>query len=537
MLTIAQYDDFSTENIWMLFSKRYNAYIGGSSMKLIKALFSRTMFMILAVLLEVLLIFSAFRWFNENVAWIEAVLRIFSIIFILFIIKNSRHLSSDMLWIVMISLFPVPGMALFLLLGAGMVFGRTYRSLTARTAAQRSHLPQDPDVLQEMKESCPFLAGQFRYISESAGFPFYRNESISYYPLGDTGFPVILEELKKAQEFIFLEYFIIEEGEMWNSMLAILEEKAAQGLDVRVMYDDFGSFMTLSWDYAKKLESKGIRCVPFNRVNPLIGAITNHRDHRKILVIDGKTAFSGGVNLADEYINHIEKHGHWKDNIIKVTGEAVWSYTVMFLTHWNALCPTDESFETFQRHSKTDHTDGYIAPYGDTPLDDEITAQYIYMSMINQANDYCYIFTPYLIIDTEMINALILAAKRGVDVRIVTPGIPDKKLVFSITRSYYRQLIEGGVKIYEYTPGFVHSKVFLCDDETAAVGTINLDYRSLYLHFENSTFLYGCSAIQDIRKDFEDTFPKCHQVALSEAQNGFFKEMWLAVLRLFAPMM
>ncbi|MBR0384963.1 MAG: cardiolipin synthase [Erysipelotrichaceae bacterium] len=420
--------------------------------------------------------FGVFYWFGEQAAWIETVLRIASVFIVLAIIKNTRHLSTDIIWIVLIISFPVFGSAMYILVEANLWSSETFQKLFISTDNSRHYYVQDPEVLKEIKQKGRYYRGQFNYISQAAGWPFYRNTGFDYYSTGDEGFPVMLEELKKAEKFIFLEYFIIEEGKMWNAILQILEEKAAQGVDVRVMYDDAGSFFTLSPRYARKLEKKGIRCLPFNRINPIIGIIMNHRDHRKIMVIDGKVACSGGINLADEYINVRKRFGYWKDNVYRVTGEAVWSFTVMFLTHWNALRKTDDDFETFKvEQESADESDGYLAPYGETPLDDEITAQNIYMGILSQANDYCYIMTPYLLIDTEMINALILAAKRGVDVRILTPGIPDKKLVFQITRSYYRQLLEGGVKIYEYTPGFVHSKVFVADDLVASVGTVNLD--------------------------------------------------------------
>ncbi|MBO7676472.1 MAG: cardiolipin synthase, partial [Erysipelotrichaceae bacterium] len=340
-----------------------------------------------------------------------------------------------------------------------------------------------------------------------------------------------------AKKFIFIEYFIIETGYMWNSILEILEEKAKEGLDVRVMYDDLGSFFLLPASYFRQLEEKGIKCLPFNRINPYLNIIINHRDHRKIMVIDGKVAFSGGVNLADEYINYIERFGKWKDNIIMIKGEAVWSFTVMFLTHWNAIRDTDTDFEKFTVRTNSRKSDGYIAPYGETPLDKENSSQNIYLNILNQAQDYCYIYTPYLIIDTEMINALILCAKRGVDIRIITPGIPDKKVVFSITRSYYRQLVEGGVKIFEYTPGFVHSKVFVSDDILATVGTVNLDYRSLYLHFENGAYIFGSEKIAEIRDDLVGAMEEGHEVSLKECKYNVIKEFALSVLRLFAPMM
>ena len=506
-------------------------------MKIIKALFSRAAFMVLMVIIEISVITSIFIFFGEQAEWIDIVLRIISLLIILWIIKNSRHLSSDMMWLVLIVLFPVAGSAIYLLIGADLFLSRTFRNIIVSTSGAKKYYQQDPAVLENMKKEAPDICGQFRYISKYAGFPFYENTDFSYYKLADEGYPVMLEEMKKAEKFIFLEYFIIEPGIMWNGMLEILEQKVKEGLDVRVMYDDIGSFMTLSYKYARTLEEKGIKCIPFNRINPILGAIMNHRDHRKIMVIDGKTAFSGGANLADEYINVKKIHGHWKDNIIRIKGKAVWSYTVMFLTHWNALRKTDEDFTVFRAEAEPGKKDGYIAAYGDTPLDADITAQNIYMGILNETAEYCYIMTPYLIIDTELINGLILAAQQGNDVRIITPGIPDKKIVWWITRSYYRQLIEGGVKIYEYSPGFVHSKVFVSDDRVATVGTVNLDYRSLYLHFENGTYLYGSEKVKEIRQDFLETCEKCHEVSWEESRNGFIAEFLLSVLRIFAPMM
>ena len=507
-------------------------------MKILKAVFSRTTFMILMIILEVLIILGVMHWFGDQAAWIEGVLRIASVVVVLYGIKNSKHLSSDMIWIVGIILFPVPGTILYFLLGANLLMSRTYKNIQNSTIKNAKYYKQNENVLKDLYAAAPELRGQFSYISKNAGFPFYKNTGFDYYGLGDTGYPIMLEELNKAEKFIFLEYFIVEEGEMWNGILEILERKVTEGVDVRVMYDDLGSFFTLSSKYAKQLEQKGIKCIPFNRINPIVGIIMNHRDHRKIMVIDGKVAFSGGINLADEYINTKVVHGHWKDNVIRITGKAVWSYTVMFLTHWNALSKTkDNNFLKFKAEALEGEEDGFIAPYGETPLDGEITAQNIYMGILNQANDYCYIYTPYLIIDSEFINALILAAKHGVDVRIITPGIPDKKIVWDITRSYYRLLIEGGVKIYEYTPGFVHSKVFVSDDKIATVGTVNLDYRSLYLHFENGTYLYGSKKVLDVKKDFLDAIEESNEISLGEAKYGPFKEFYLSVLRLFAPMM
>ena len=511
-------------------------------MKILKKLFSRTTFMVIMIILEIRMITQFFKWFGNTAAWIEIRLRIIGVLIVLYIVNNSKHLSSDMLWILSIMVSPVFGTALYLLLGANLLSSETFHNILIRTLDARKYYKQDPEVLKEMEEKAPVHSGQFRYISEGAYFPFYRNTGFNYYGLGDEGYPVMLEELKKAEKFIFMEYFIIEEGTMWNGMLEILKQKAAEGLDVRVLYDDLGSFFTLPLSYARQLEEYGIKCIPFNKINPFIGSIANHRDHRKIMVIDGKVAFSGGVNLADEYINVKVIHGHWKDNIIRITGEAVWSYTVLFLTHWNALRKTDDNYTVFKVESEpTEQFDGYIAPYGETPLGDERTAQNIYLNILNQAKDYCYIFTPYLMIDTDFINSLILAAKRGVDVRLMTPGVPDKKLVYKITQSYYRNLLRGGVRIIEYTPGFVHAKVFVCDDKIATVGTVNLDYRSLYLHFENGTYLYDVSAVMDIKKDFLDTLTVSTEVSLKDRQHARrfrpLSTLLIGILKLFAPLM
>ena len=507
-------------------------------MERLKRSFSRICLLLPTIILEFVLLSKLMHWFGNRVVWIETVLHIVGAIIILTIVRTARHLSSSIIWIICIAMFPVFGTVTFLLLGADLLISRTFKNITKWTDFARSYYVQDKKVMKELAEKDPDLYGDFHYISKSEGFPFYKNTGFDYYKTGDEGYPVMLEELKKAEKFIFMEYFIIEEGVMWNGILEILEQKAKEGVDVRVMYDDLGSFFTVSGKFASHLEEKGIRCIPFNRINPIIGTILNHRDHRKIMVIDGKVAFSGGVNLADEYINVISPFGHWKENIIRITGQAVWSYTVMFLTHWNALSNVkDEDFAVFKAEPLRGRKDGYIAPYGETPLDLEIVAQNIYMSIINQSKKYCYIMTPYLIIDTDMINTLILAAKRGVDVRIMTPGIPDKKVIWKITRSYYPQLIEGGVKIYEYTPGFVHAKVFVSDDMVATVGTVNLDYRSLYLHFENGTYLYGSKKVLEIRDDYLETIDQCRQMNSSETKNNLLMELVISILRIFAPLM
>ena len=508
-------------------------------MKFIKRSYTRMVLLIILVVVEVIGIYLAFRYFYDKMGWIETIAHVFSMIIVLHLIVHSKHLSQDVIWIVLILMVPVVGTTSYLLVGADLTFTKTYKNILKETKRASQYLAQNGEIVKDFEDDAPNFRGQLRYISRSAGFPVYRNTGYEYFDCGEAGFPTMLAELRKAEKFIFLEYFIIEEGVMWNSILDILKKKVEEGVEVRVMYDDFGSITTLSASYGKQLEKMGIKCVTFNRVNPVINVIMNHRDHRKIMVIDGKVAFSGGINLADEYINEIVRFGYWKDNVFMVKGEAVWSYTVMFLTNWNALRYEDEDYLKYKavEFDADLDWDGYVAPYGDTPLDDEIVGQNIYLNIINQANDYVYIITPYLIIDSDMSNALELASKRGVDVRIITPGIPDKKIVWQLTKSYYADLIEAGVKIYEYTPGFIHAKVFVSDDIVATTGSVNLDYRSLYLHFEIGNFLYDSSKIMDIKKDVVNILAVSHEVSYEETASGVIKKFFVSILRLVAPLL
>ena len=432
-------------------------------------------------------------------------------------------------------LFPLIGTLLYIILSNNMKRSKVLKSINENIENGQKYLIQDEFIKKEIDNK---NLGQLKYISEFAGFPVTKNNEINYYSLGDDVYPVMLEELKKAKKFIFIEYFIINNGTMWQGILDILKEKANSGLDVRVLYDDMGSVAMLPSNYPKLLGKYGIKCMQFNKLSPFAGIIMNNRDHRKMMIIDGHTAFSGGINISDEYININSKLGVWKDNGIRIKGEAVWNFTVMFLEMWNSFKKEDNDYNKYKYNFTEKYKEnGFVVPYGESPLDDVITGEDIYLNIINQAKKYVYIYTPYLIIDTDMINSLILAARRGVDVRIVVPGIPDKKIVYDLTSSYFYTLIKGGVKIYTYTNGFVHSKVFLSDDEIATVGTINLDYRSLYLHFECGIYMKDTNVIKDIKKDFEDSFKESHKVDEKEAKNGLFKGLWQAILRLFAPMM
>lgn len=506
-------------------------------MKIFKTTFTRIILMAIVILLEFLMLFLLLQYFYKQAIWIESILKIASVFIVLGIANYSKHLSFDLFWMILIVASPVFGTTIYLLTGADLIANKTYRNLQKETEKSLKYYVQDQDVYQEAMRVDENYQGQLEYIVKSAQFPVYKKEHVTYYPLGDLGFPIMLEELKKAEKFIFMEYFIIEEGILWGQIQDILEEKVKQGIEVRVMYDDIGSVMTVPSTFAKKMQEKGIQCISFNRLNPIVSSIMNHRDHRKILVIDGKVAFTGGINLADNYINQKELYGHWKDNVIRFTGEAVWSFTVLFLTNWNAIQKEDEDYEIYHVLTKEKVTEGYIIPYGDTPLDNENVAQNIYMNMLHQAKKYCYIMTPYLIIDPDMKNALILARKRGVDVRIITPGIPDKEIIWKITKSYFPELIREGIQIYAYTPGFVHAKVFVCDDVISTVGTVNLDYRSLYLHFENGLFLYYVNEIDSIKQDLLETMKKSKEIKEEDCSYGVIKNFFLSIIRLFSPML
>ena len=485
--------------------------------------------------LQILLSFSIYMFLIEHIAFINIIFSVISILLVLAIIKNSKNYSYTLPWIIILVWFPLIGSILYIILGRNKNKSKVLKSIVKSDKESKKYLIQDPEIKEQFKEN-----SRIKYISDFAGFPVTTNNEVNYYPIGEEAFEAMLEEIKKAEKFIFLEYFIINQGKMWNSILKILEEKEKKGVDVRVMYDDLGCLPTLDSSYPKELEKKKIKCVVFNKLKPFAGVIMNNRDHRKILVIDGKVAFSGGINLADEYINKIVKYGHWKDNAIKIKGDAVWNYTVMFLSIWNSFRHEDGDYTKFKNDTNMQNkkiNNGFVVPYGETPLDEEFTGEDIYLNIINQANKYVYIITPYLIIDTDMINALNLAAKRGVDVRIVIPGIPDKKVVYTLSESYMEPLIKGGVKIYKYTPGFAHSKVFVADDNVATVGTINMDYRSLYLHFECGCYFENVDVIKDIKKDLDSTLARSHEVTLKEAVPNLIKGTWQALLRLVAPLM
>jgi cardiolipin synthase len=439
----------------------------------------------------------------------------------------------------LIMAFPVMGLCLYLLFGHSYVSKRTRRKFEKIDAVLDENLKQDNEIFERLKEENPAVANQFFYIYQYGRYPVCQNTEVVFYSEAEEGLEAQKEAMRKAESFIFMEYHAIEDAEAFEGIKEILVQKAKEGVEVRILYDDVGSIGFINPRFIKRMEEEGIQCRVFNPIAPFLNIFMNNRDHRKITVVDGKVGFTGGYNLANEYFNITHPHGQWKDTGVRLCGDAVNSLTCMFLEMWNVFQSADKNFERYLL-AVPYHLEGngYVAPYADSPLDGEPVGENVYMNIIKNAKHYVYFTTPYLIISDEMQRELSLAAKRGVDVRIITPGIPDKKIVFQVTRSYYAGLVKSGIRIFEYAPGFIHAKQCVSDDETATVGTINLDFRSLYFHFENGVFLYQCSAVGSIKKDFDNLFSVCREVT-EKYRTGRSAALRLGqcILRLFAPLL
>ena len=506
---------------------------------IVHAVFSRFGLTVVLLIVHVIILFSVFQWFEEFLLHFYGVLVLFTFGMVVYLLNSRMNPTAKITWLIVISLLPVFGVLLYLYTQSD-VGHRALKGRVDRIAADTWMSIRQPEgALEGLAGECPGAASLARYMGRSGCHPVFENTAVTYFPLGERKFEAMLAELEKAEHFIFLEYFIVDEGVMWGQILEILAKKAAQGVDVRVMYDGTCEFALLPRDYPRRLKKLGIRCKVFAPVTPFVSTCYNYRDHRKILVIDGHTAFNGGVNLADEYINRKVKYGHWKDAAVMLKGEAVRSFTLMFLQMWGIGERTDEyaRFLAYDPHP-VKGAGGYVVPYGDCPLDGEKVGERVYMDILNRSLSYVHIMTPYLILDGEMETALKFAAERGAEVVLILPGIPDKAVPYALAKTHYMTLLESGVKIYEYTPGFVHAKVFLSDGAEAVVGTINLDYRSLYHHFECATYLYGVSCIREIEEDFQETLAKCRRVTPETVR----KEKWTVrltgrLMKAIAPLM
>jgi cardiolipin synthase len=508
--------------------------------KWVRVVFRRRVFVITLLLVQIAFTIFLIAGSSMYFHYANWAFNILSIVVCIHVINKREKAAYKLTWVFIIMLVPIFGGIMYILFYTQSNPRKLKRLIEKTTAECRDSFYLSGNSLSALAEAFPEFLPQANYLQEYAGFPVYTHTGTEYFPSGEAFFHRVLEELEKAERYIFLEYFILRQGVMLNPIIAILERKAREGLDVRLMYDDLGCFMSLPPDFHGRLEQKGIKCFVFNPFKPIFSSLQNNRDHRKILSIDGKVAFTGGLNLADEYINAVSRFGHWKDAAIMLRGEGAWSLTLIFLRMWNLKRGERDDYNSlypWKNSPCTVESDGFVQPYADSPIDDENVGEHVYIQIINKAKEYVYINTPYLVLDDNLLSALTLAAKSGVDVRIITPHRWDKRIVAITSRSYYRQLISAGVKVYEYSSGFNHSKTFVSDDRVATVGTTNLDFRSLYLHFECGVLVFNNSAVKAVKEDFLQTIPVSHQVTLKECARNAFQRIVPDVLRVFAPLM
>ena len=510
----------------------------------------RVLGLLVAAAIQGVIIYFAATGLSAFAEAFESVLTIASFFVVLYIMTAHDEATYQLLWLLFVLLLPVPGTLAYLLYG----HKRSGRKIAKKLAAPEAELinlyeRMNGDTATGLiAPKYPRLAQTLNTIEKKTGYPALIAGGIEYYPLGEKLYAKMLEEMGKASHFIYCEYFIIEHGKMWDQMEDIMAEKAAQGVKVRVMYDDLGSIGTYAPKEIARLKERGIDCVRFNPVQYVTGTL-NYRDHRKMLIIDGTTAFSGGVNLADEYINEVVKFGHWKDIGFYMTGAPVANYTHMFASFWNAFSNDKVSEDEYtvmidnaadfvqaEADGGYDIGDGAVLSYYDNPVNDNNISNDLFIDLLYQAEDYIWFYTPYLMPGASLLEAFIKAAERGVDVRIVTPGVPDKKIILRMTRSYYSQLMAAGVKIYEYTPGFVHAKACIMDDHVATTGTVNLDYRSLFLHFENNTIFVDTRQIADLKQDMLETMEKCRLQTEADVHRKLTGHIIDELLRIFTPL-
>ncbi|MDD3192827.1 MAG: cardiolipin synthase [Oscillospiraceae bacterium] len=508
--------------------------------KLLKFLCSRLVIVSLAILVQLFFLLFIVLKLSTYGLYAYVCLQLLSLLVVLWIVTKRDNPSYKIAWIIVIMGLPLFGGIFYLVFGNKSMDKKQAQRIRdyAYKQVEESQQAAGADTGAALRNESPHLKRQSDYISNVGLYPLWGNTQVEYFPLGEDFWAALLREMKKAEKFIFMEYFIIQEGKMWNAVLDIMKEKAAAGVDVRLMYDDLGTIQTLPPHYYRQMEEAGIKCAVFNPFRPRLNSMFNYRDHRKISVIDGDVGFCGGLNLADEYINAYEKYGHWKDTAVMLRGDGTWNLTMMFLQLWSYRDGKNADYHEYRPSGKKYDSTGYVQPYGDSPIDEFNVAENIYLQIINCAKNYVYITTPYLILDNEMTTALILAAESGVDVRIITPHIPDKWYVHAVSRSAYRQLIEAGVRIYEYTPGFIHAKMFVADDEVGVVGTANMDYRSFYLHFECGVAFFHSPVIETVKQDILKTMEISQEIHPNPDERvPLLRRLGRAILKAFAPLM
>lgn len=508
-----------------------------SKNRLFKLVFGRTLIIITAVLIQILFMVLFLLWLQEYFVYFYALSTVITTCLIVRIANKDMNPAYKLVWEYIILTIPIFGALFYILLkfNPGLAFIK--KRLNVVIDETKPYLTQDDDLLNELKQKNDELYGLSKYVGKYGGFPLYNNTEVKYFSSGEEKFKTLLAELNKAKEFIFMEYYIVDEGVMWDSILEILVNKAKEGVEVRFMYDGMCSINLLPHNYPKKLQKLGIKCKVFSPIRPAISSHQNNRDHRKICVIDGKIGFTGGINLSDEYININSKYGHWKDTAVMIKGNAVKNFTMMFLQNWNIYSDKKDDYEKYIKTVDV-KAEGYVLPYGDSPFDKENVGELVYMDILNNARDYVHIMTPYLVIDNEMMFCLEYAAKRGVDVKIILPHITDNNTEYKIARTIYPRLIERGIKVYEYMPGFVHAKTVVSDDKKAVVGTINMDFRSMYLNMECAVYLQGMKEIHKIENDFQNTLYKCELIDMDNCKKySIIKRIIGKILWLVSPLM
>ncbi len=503
-------------------------------------LFSRSALIFLLVILQLLLILGLATYLRDYVLYVYGIMNVVGAVVVVYIINERGNPAFNMTWVLLILIFPVFGCMFYIYVKSQLGTKYIGKRLSSLKLDILPYMEQSQKIIEDLRISKPANANLAHYMKHQLGFPTYRNTKAVYFASGEEKFSSLIEQLENAKKYIFMEYFIVGEGYMWNTILEILKKKVKEGVEVRFMYDGMCSISLLPYNYPKTLEKYGIKCKMFSPIRPVLSTTQNNRDHRKICVIDGNVGFTGGINLADEYINRINRFGYWKDTAVMLEGDAVQSLTMLFLQMWNVTETKPEQYSAYltPKDDGLKRSLGFMIPYGDSPFDNEDVGEEVYFHILNHAKRYVHIMTPYLILDNEMLDTLTRAAKSGIEVCIIMPHIPDKWYAFAVAKTFYRDLIEAGVQIYEYTPGFVHAKIFVSDDDTATVGTIDLDYRSLYLHFECGVFIYHNPVVEDIEQDFQKTLEQCERVSITDLKKiSPIMSICGRVLRLIAPLM
>jgi cardiolipin synthase len=503
-----------------------------------RIIFSRFTLAFLMLIIQVVVIYFCAVFFQKYLLWLFGGVAVLGIILTIHIINQADSPAFQISWIILILLFPALGVFVYLFVKLQIGVHSLSKKYQKLRVEMEDYQKQNLKTYEKLQKENIIESNYVTYMNRVSGYAVYQNTLTEYYSLGDEMYPHLLHDLENAKKYIFLEYFIVAKGKMWNSVLDILKRKVQEGVEVKFMYDGTCSFMLLPRDYPKYLETYGISCKIFNPIVPIISTQYNNRDHRKIVVVDGKIAYTGGINLADEYINEVQRFGHWKDTAIRLEGEAVRSFVLMFLENWYVEHRGPKEYQKYLDGIESRKSEGYVLPFGDNPFDKYLVGEDTYLHILHHATRYVHLVMPYLIIDHEMLNALRNAAQRGVEVKLIMPKIPDKPFIFYMAKTFYRPLMESGVQIYEYTPGFTHAKMFVSDDIRGVIGTINLDYRSLYLHFEDAVYLYQDQSVFKMEEDFQNTLKQCELITMKELNNYSKVKLLIGkLLRVFAPLL